>query len=146
MLTDGVKRIDHVAIVVRDLEASLRFYRDTLGIQPSRVLDFPREGVKIAFIPMGGPGGSEIELLEPTDPDTGVARFLEKRGEGLHHICLEVADIDRALAELQGESAPVLDQTPRPTAEGRGIFIHPRGTSGVLLELVQREDPQAAAV
>ena len=145
MLTNGVKRIDHVAIVVRDLDASLRFYRDILGIQPSRVLDFPQEGVKIAFLPMGGLGGSEIELLEPTDPETGVARFLEKRGEGLHHICLEVPDIDRALAELQGEGAPVLDQTPRQTAEGRGIFIHPKGTSGVLLELVQREDVQAAA-
>jgi methylmalonyl-CoA epimerase len=145
MLADGVKRIDHVAIVVRDLEASLRFYRDTLGIQPSRVLDFPQEGVKIAFLPMGGPSGSEIELLEPTDPETGVARFLEKHGEGLHHICLEVADIDRALAELQADAVPVLDQAPRPTAEGRGIFIHPTGTSGVLLELVQREEPQPAA-
>jgi methylmalonyl-CoA epimerase len=145
MLTDGVKRIDHVAIVVRDLDASLRFYRDTLGILPSRVLDFPQEGVKIAFLPMGGPGGSEIELLEPTDSETGVARFLAMRGEGLHHIGLEVPDIDRALAELQAEAVPVLDQTPRRTAEGSGIFIHPKGTSGVLLELIQREDTQAAA-
>lgn len=138
MLTDGIKRIDHVAIVVRNLDAALRFYRDTLGIAPSRVMDFPRESVKIAFLPMGGPGGSEIELLEPTAPDTGVARFLEKRGEGLHHICLEVPDIARSLADLQAEGTPVLDATPRPTAEGRGIFIHPKGTSGVLLELVQR--------
>jgi methylmalonyl-CoA epimerase len=140
MLTDGVKRIDHVAIVVRDLEAALRFYRDTLGLAPSTVLDFPREGVKIAFLPMGGPGGSEIELLEPTDPAGSVARFLEKRGEGLHHICLEVPDIDRALTELRAQGAAVLDEAPRPTAEGRGIFLHPKGTSGVLLELVQRED------
>ena len=139
MPTPGVKRIDHVAIVVRDIEAALRFYRDTLGIAPSRVLDFPREGVKIAFLPMGGPAGSEIELLEPTAADTGVARFLEKRGEGLHHICLEVPDIQRALDELQAAGTPVLDATPRPTAEGRGIFIHPRGTSGVLLELVERQ-------
>lgn len=138
MLSHGIKRIDHVAIVVRDLEASLRFYRDTLGIQPSKVIDFPSEGVKIAFLPSGGPSGSEIELLEPTSADTGVARFLEKRGEGLHHICLEVPDIDAALAELQADGTPVLDATPRPTAEGRGIFIHPKGTSGVLLELVQR--------
>lgn len=139
MLTDGVKRIDHVAIVVRDLDASLRFYRDTLGIIPSRSIDFPREGVRIAFLPLGGPGGSEIELLEPTDTTTGVARFLEKRGEGLHHICLEVPDIDRALAELKAQGGAVLDETPRPTAEGRGIFLHPKGTSGVLLELVQRD-------
>ena len=138
MLTNGVKRIDHVAIVVRDLEASLRFYRDTLGIAPSRVLDFAQEGVKIAFLPLGGPGGSEIELLEPTDPATGVARFLEKRGEGLHHLCLAVENIDEALGDLQADGAPVLDAAPRTTAEGHGIFIHPRGTSGVLLELVQR--------
>jgi methylmalonyl-CoA epimerase len=140
MPTPGVKRIDHVAIVVRDIEAALRFYRDTLGIVPSRVIDFPQEGVKIALLPMGGPAGSEIELLEPTAPDTGVARFLEKRGEGLHHICLEVPDIQHALDELQAAGTPVLDATPRPTAEGRGIFIHPRGTSGVLLELVERQD------
>ena len=138
MLTNGIKRIDHVAIVVHDLESALGFYRDTLGITPSQVIDFPREGVKIAFLPMGGPGGSEIELLEPTQPETGVARFLEKRGEGLHHICLEVPDIEQALAELQAEGTPVLDATPRPTAEGRGIFIHPKSASGVLLELVQR--------
>ena len=145
MLTDGVQRIDHVAIVVRNLEASLRFYHNILGIAPSRVLDFPQEGVRIAFLPMGGPGGSEIELLEPLNPETGVARFLEKRGEGLHHICLQVADIDRALRELQANGTPVLDAVPRPTAEGRGIFIHPKGTSGVLLELVQRADADSDA-
>src|SRR5260370_40391674 len=100
MPTPEVKRIDHVAIVVRDIEASLRFYRDTLGIAPSRVLDFPGEGVKIAFLPMGGPAGSEIELLEPTAPDTGVARFLEKRREGPHHSCLEAPDSQRARDEL----------------------------------------------
>jgi methylmalonyl-CoA epimerase len=144
-LTHGVKRIDHVAIVVRDLEMTLRFYRDMLGVAPSRVIDFPREGVKIAFLPMGGPSGSEIELLEPTDPAGGVARFLEKRGEGLHHICLEVEDIDEALAELTSAGATVLDTTPRPTAEGRGIFLHPKGTGGVLLELVQREEDEPGA-
>ncbi len=138
MLTSGVRRIDHVAIVVRDLDAALHFYRDTLGIIPSKVIDFPREGVKIAFLPAGGPDGSDIELLEPTDTSTGIARFLEKRGEGLHHLCLEVEDIDRALAELQGENVPLLDTAPRPTAEGRGIFVHPKGTGGVLVELVQR--------
>jgi methylmalonyl-CoA epimerase len=144
-LTHGVKRIDHVAIVVRELEATLRFYRDTLGIAPLRVIDFPREGVKIAFLPLGGPGGSEIELLEPTDPASGVARFLEKRGGGLHHLCLEVENIDVALAELTAAGAAVLDTAPRPTAEGRGIFVHPKGTGGVLLELVQRGDSEASA-
>lgn len=138
MLTDGIKRIDHVAVVVRDLESTLLFYRDILGIMPSHVLDFPREGVRIAFLPLGGANGSEIELLEPTDPAGSVARFLEQRGGGLHHICLEVPDIDRALADLRASGAQVLDESPRPTAEGRGIFLHPKGTGGVLLELVQR--------
>lgn len=138
MLSEGVKRIDHVAVVVRDLESALQFYRDTLGIQPSRILDFPREGVRIAFLPLGGADGSEIELLEPIDPEGSVARFLEQRGGGLHHICLEVPDIDRALADLKAAGARVLDETPRPTAEGRGVFLHPKGTGGVLLELVQR--------
>lgn len=140
MLSNAVKRIDHVAIVVRDLDTSLRFYRDTLGVTPSRVLEFPSEGVKIAFLPMGGAGGSEIELLEPLSAESGVGRYLEKRGEGLHHICLEVPDIEEALRELQAEGAPVLDAQPRPTAEGRGVFIHPKGASGVLLELVERSD------
>ena len=138
MLTEGVKRIDHVAVVVRDLESALQFYRDLLGIQPSRILDFPREGVRIAFLPLGGADGSEIELLEPINPEGSVARFLQQRGGGLHHICLEVPDIDQTLAELRDAGARVLDDSPRPTAEGRGIFLHPKGTGGVLLELVQR--------
>ncbi len=138
MLTEGVKRIDHVAVVVRDLESALQFYRDLLGIQPSRILDFPQEGVRIAFLPLGGADGSEIELLEPINPEGSVARFLQQRGGGLHHICLEVPDIDQTLAELRDAGARVLDESPRPTAEGRGIFLHPKGTGGVLLELVQR--------
>ncbi len=139
MLTDGVQAIDHVAIVVRSLDTALQFYRDTLGIAASRVVDFPLEGVKIAFLPLGGPGGSEIELLEPTDRSTGIARFLDRHGEGLHHICLRVPNVDHALVELRSQGAAVLDDSPRQTAEGRGIFIHPKGTSGVLLELVQRD-------
>ena len=140
MLSEGVKRIDHVAVVVRDLDAALHFYRDMLGIAPSRVLDFLQEGVRIAFLPLGGANGSEIELIEPMNPEGSVARFLEQRCGGLHHICLEVPDIDRALEELRAAGAQVLDETPRPTAEGRGIFLHPKGTGGVLLELVQRTE------
>ncbi len=138
MLSESVKRIDHVAVVVRDLESALHFYRDMLGIMPSRVLDFPQEGVRIAFLPLGGADGSEIELLEPIDPAGSVARFLEQHGGGLHHICLEVPNIDRALEELRAAGARVLDEAPRETADGRGIFLHPKGTGGVLLELVQR--------
>jgi len=144
MLTAGVKRIDHVAIVVRDMETALGFYRDMLGIAPSRVIDFPSEGVKIAFLPLGGPGGSEIELLEPTNPQTGVARFLERQGGGLHHICLETPDIETTLAELRAAGAMLLDETPRETADGRGVFLHPKGTGGVLLEILQRAPDKPA--
>src|SRR5215472_4789329 len=134
----GIKRIDHVALAVVNLEAALLFYRDVLGITPSRVLDFPAEGVKIAFLPTGGPDGSQIELLEPIDPSGTIARFLQRQGEGMHHICLEVDNIEDALTQLQASGATVLDAAPRPTAEGRGVFLHPRSTHGVLLELLER--------
>lgn len=132
------KRIDHVAIIVRDIEEALVFYRDTLDIAPGAIKEVPTEQVRIAFLPMGGPGGSEIELIEPLVPGSSLSRFLEKRGEGLHHICLEVDDIDAALAELQAQGAAVLDQQPRVAAEGRAIFLHPKGTHGVLLELIEK--------
>ncbi len=132
------RRIDHVAIIVRNIEQALLFYRDTLGIAPSEIKEVPSEQVRIAFLPMGGSGGSEIELIEPTNPTSSLAKFLEKRGEGLHHICLEVENIETALAEMQAQGAPVLDKEPRIAAEGRAIFLHPKGTSGVLLELLQR--------
>src|SRR5881275_1922210 len=132
------ERIDHVAIIVRNIEQALVFYRDTLGITPSEIKEVPTEQVRIAFLPMGGPGGSELELIEPITPNSSLTRFLEKRGEGLHHICLEVADIDAALAEMQEKGVPVLDKQPRSAAEGRAVFLHPKGTSGVLLELLER--------
>ena len=132
------QRIDHVAIIVRSIEQALVFYRDTLGIEPSEVKDVPTEQVRIAFLPMGGPGGSEIELIEPTTPDSSLSKFLDKRGEGLHHICLEVEDIDATLQEMKDKSAPVLDSQPRIAAEGRAIFLHPKGTNGVLLELIEK--------
>lgn len=131
------KRIDHVAIIVRNIEQALIFYRDTLGIEPSEIKEVPSEQVRIAFLPMGGPDGSEIELIEPTTADSSLAKFLEKRGEGLHHICLEVENIDAELAEMRAKGAPVLDKEPRIAAEGRAIFVHPKGTNGVLLELLE---------
>ena len=132
------KRIDHVAIIVRNIEQALTFYRDTLGIEPSEVKEVPTEQVRIAFLPMGGPGGSEIELIEPTTPDSSLTKFLDKRGEGMHHICLEVENIDAALQEMQDKGAAVLDKQPRIAAEGRAIFLHPKGTNGVLLELLEK--------
>ena len=139
-----IKRIDHVAIVVRSIDQALGCYRDLLGLQPSAIKTLPSEGVRIAFLPSGGPQGSEIELVEPTDPTTGVAQFLETRGEGLHHICLETPDIDAALAYLVASGARVIDTTPRQAAEGRAIFLHPKSANGVLLELVQRAEQQSS--
>jgi methylmalonyl-CoA epimerase len=132
------RRIDHVAIIVRHIEQALAFYRDILGIIPGEIMDVPTEQVRIAFLLLGGPGGSEIELIEPTTPDSTLAKFLDKRGEGLHHICLEVDDIEVALQEMQRRGVPVLDQQPRVAAEGRAIFVHPKGTNGVLLELLEK--------
>jgi methylmalonyl-CoA epimerase len=132
------KRIDHIAIIVRDIEQALVFYRDMLGIAPGKIKEVPSEQVRIVFLPMGGPGGSEIELIEPTAPDSSLATFLEKRGEGLHHICLEVENIDAELADMREKGALVLDKQPRIAAEGRAIFLHPKGTNGVLLELLEK--------
>jgi methylmalonyl-CoA epimerase len=134
------KRIDHVAIIVRNIEQALSFYRDTLGLEPSEIKEVPTEQVRIAFLPMGGPGGSEIELIEPTTTDSSLTKYLERRGEGLHHICLEVEDIDAALEEMKEKGAAVLDKQPRVAAEGRAIFLHPKGTNGVLLELLEKHD------
>jgi methylmalonyl-CoA epimerase len=133
------KRIDHIAIIVRNIEQALGFYRDVLGLVPRAIQEVPTEQVRIAFLPLGGPGGSELELIEPLDPTSSLARFLEKRGEGLHHICLEVENSESALGELQARGAPLLDTQPRPAAEGRAFFIHPKGCNGVLLELLEKE-------
>ncbi len=133
------ERIDHVAIIVRNIEQALHFYRDTLGITPREIKDVPTEQVRIAFLPMGGPNGSEIELIQPTVTDSSLTKFLEKRGEGLHHICLEVDDIDATLQDMQAKGASALDKQPRIAAEGRAIFLHPKGTNGVLLELLEKQ-------
>ncbi len=132
------ERIDHIAIIVHNLEQALAFYQGTLGITPGSIQDVPSEQVRIAFLPLGGPNGSQIELIEPTTADSSLTKFLEKRGEGLHHICLEVENIDTALQEMKEKGAPVLDQQPRLAAEGRAIFLHPKGTNGVLLELLEK--------
>ncbi|CAN5735287.1 methylmalonyl-CoA epimerase [soil metagenome] len=127
-------RVHHVAVVVRDLEAALGFYRDRLGLQLELVLTIETDGVRIAFL---GVGESKIELVEPTDPSTGVARFLESRGEGFHHVCLEVADLAAELGRLAREGVELIDQQPRRGAEGPVAFIHPRSCHGVLVELIE---------
>lgn len=128
--------VHHIAIAVNDLEAALAFYRDALGLEVAERREVPEEGVEIAFLPAGE---GEIELLRPLDPGGSVARFLEKRGEGLHHICLRVDDIVAAMERLRAAGAILLSDQPRVGADGtRYVFIHPKSTHGVLLELYER--------
>lgn len=127
-------RVHHVAVVVRDLDAAMGFYRDRLGLPVELVLPIESDGVTIAFLPVGE---SKIELVMPTDPSTGVARFLESRGEGFHHVCLEVADVDAELGGLASEGIELIDQVARKGAEGPVAFIHPRSCHGVLVELIE---------
>jgi methylmalonyl-CoA epimerase len=127
-------RVHHVAVVVRDLDTALGFYRDTLHLELDLVMPIESDGVRIAFLPVGE---SSIELVEPTRNDTGVARFLESRGEGFHHVCLEVDDIAAELARLGERGVELIDSAPRRGAEGPVAFIHPRSCHGVLVELIE---------
>jgi methylmalonyl-CoA/ethylmalonyl-CoA epimerase len=130
----GMGRIHHVAVVVRDLDAALGFYRDTLGLPVELILPVPDDRVRIGFLPVGE---SKIELVEPTDDTSGVARFLASRGEGFHHVCFEVPDVAAALESLAAQGVELIDRTPRAGADGPVAFIHPRATHGVLVELVE---------
>ena len=130
-----IKRIDHIAIVVEDIEASLGFWRDTLGLDLSHVLQVPEQQAAIAFLPTGG---SEVELVEPTTPNSGLARYLARRGPGIHHICFEVDDIAATLADLKARGVRLIDETPKAGAGGKQLaFIHPESANGVLIELYQ---------
>jgi methylmalonyl-CoA/ethylmalonyl-CoA epimerase len=127
--------LDHVAILVSDLDAAVQLFRDVYGLTLHEVEVVPTEKVKVAVF---GHGAGRIELVCPSGPDSPMARTLEKRGEGLHHVCLEVPDIEKAMASLKARGAPLLDETPRPGAGGaRVAFVHPRGSRGVLVELRQ---------
>ncbi len=130
-----IKKIDHIGIVVNDIEEALQVYQQTLGLPLAKIQERPDQAVRIAFLPTGE---SEIELVQPLTGDSGVARFLEKRGEGIHHICLEVEDIEKALADLQAKGLQLIDETTRlgPAGE-RFAFIHPKSTHGVLIELYE---------
>ncbi len=127
-------RIQHVAIAVHGLEHALGFFRDVLGLRVGTLAAVADQGVRAALLPMRD---GEIELLEPTDPAGGVARFLERRGEGLHHLCLETPDVAAALARAKAAGLPVIDQVPRPGLAGLIAFLHPKASQGVLVELAQ---------
>jgi methylmalonyl-CoA epimerase len=132
------KRIDHIAIVVQDLDAALRVYHDVLGLPLERVEEVPAEKVKVAFLPLPE-GDGEVELVQPTADDTGIARYLAKRGEGMHHICFQVDDIQAAMDQMAASGLQVLEEKPRLGSQGQKyVFIHPKTAHGVLIELYER--------
>ena len=132
--------ISHLGIVVKDLDAAIRIWSLVLGKKPSLVTDVADQKVKVAIFPGDvASGGGGIELVAPTTSDSSISRFLATRGEGLHHVCIYVDDIEARLRELKSEGVRLIDDLPRRGAEGRRIaFVHPSGINGVLLELEER--------
>ncbi len=131
-----IARIDHIGIAVSSIREALAFFEEALGIKLERVDSEEGGRTQVAFLPVGS---SDVELVEPQDPNSGLAKFLAKRGEGIHHICFEVDDIERALATLKAHGAQLIDETPRQNGHGqRYAFIHPKSAHGVLIELYER--------
>jgi methylmalonyl-CoA/ethylmalonyl-CoA epimerase len=130
-----VRRIDHIAIVVDDIEEALKFWRDSLGLEVEHVEDVPDQESIVAFLPTGD---SEIELVKPTSDDNGVARFMQERGPGMHHICFEVDDLESFLASLKEKDVKLINPEPIIGTDGKRIaFIHPESAHGVLVELCE---------
>jgi methylmalonyl-CoA/ethylmalonyl-CoA epimerase len=130
-----IKRIDHVAVVVDDIDGALGFWRDGLGLQISHVEEVPDQESVVAFLPTGE---GEVELVRPTSDDSGIARYLKKNGPGVHHICFEVDDIDAAISQLNDRSIRLINQEPVIGTGGKRIaFVHPQSANGVLVELYE---------
>jgi methylmalonyl-CoA epimerase len=134
-----LRKIHHVGIVVRNLDDAYTFYRDTLGLHVHKEAVVEDQGVKAALLTIGT---SEIELLEPINQTGGVAKFLERRGEGLHHICFETDDVAAELAATKAKGIELIDHTPRKGLAGMICFLHPRSNHGVLIEYAQPLEEQ----
>jgi methylmalonyl-CoA/ethylmalonyl-CoA epimerase len=130
----GLGKVHHVALIVRSIDDALAFWRDTLGLEHETTMDIGQDRVRIAFL---GVGESKVELVEPTDDTTGVARFLAANGEGFHHVCFEVPNLAETLLRLEIDGLELIDSAPRRGAEGPVAFIHPRSCHGVLVELIE---------
>lgn len=130
------KKVNHIGIAVKDIEESLKVYRDLLGLELEGQHEVEEQKVITAFFPVGE---THIELVQPTEGNVGVTKFIEKRGEGVHHICFEVDDIEQALADLKARGARLIDEQPREMEDGKKkmAFLHPKSTGGVLIELYQ---------
>jgi methylmalonyl-CoA/ethylmalonyl-CoA epimerase len=128
-------KVDHIGVATRGIEEALKFWRDALGLEVKHTETVEEQGVRVAMLPAGEP---RVELLEPTGPDSPVAKFLEKRGPGIHHVAVRVEDIRAALARLKAGGARLIDEEPRAGAGGCLVaFVHPSASGGVLLELVE---------
>ncbi|HFC10524.1 MAG TPA: methylmalonyl-CoA epimerase [Chloroflexi bacterium] len=131
-----IRRMDHLAVVVADLDEALTFWRDALGLPVAEIAAVPQEHSAIAFLPLEN---GEIELVQPTDDESGIARYLAKRGPGMHHICLEVDDLDGMLARLKARGVELIN--PEPVTKPNGVryaFVHPKSAFGVLVELYEK--------
>ncbi len=130
-----IKAINHIAVVVDNMEKSLSFWHDALGIDLHELRDVPAEKSQVAFMPLAG---AEVELVMPTTDDSGIAKYLAKRGPGMHHLCLEVDDIEGMMSQLKSRNIRLINEEPRLAADGKKYaFIHPESTGGVLVELYQ---------
>ncbi len=128
-------KINHIAVLVENIENALPFWRDALGLELGHIDDVPAESARVAFFPTGE---SEIELVQPTDPESGLGRYLHKHGGGMHHICLEVEDIESSMQRLRDHEVVLINESPRTRDNGtKYAFIHPKSTGGVLVELYQ---------
>ncbi|MEQ8672370.1 MAG: methylmalonyl-CoA epimerase [Aggregatilineales bacterium] len=128
-------KVNHIAVVVEDVNVALSFWRDALGLELKHTERNEEEAVEIAFLPVGE---SEIELLAPITPDSGVAKYMEKKGAGLHHVCIDVDDINAMVQRLTEHNVMMINESPRTRPDGTlYAFVHPKSTGGVLLELYQ---------
>ncbi|HEX77024.1 MAG TPA: methylmalonyl-CoA epimerase [Dehalococcoidia bacterium] len=130
-----IKRIHHVCIAVHNLDESLELYSSLFGVRPSKIKELPEQGVRAALMPLSQ--GGEIELIEPLNPESGTAKFLEKRGEGIHHFCLETDDTDQELCLLADKGVELIDKKARRGLAGLVGFLHPKSTKGALIEIAQ---------
>jgi methylmalonyl-CoA/ethylmalonyl-CoA epimerase len=130
-----IKRVHHIGIAVKNLKESVALFERVLGLKPAVIEDVPCQQVSEAIYKVDE--GMEIDLIEPTGPDSAVARFLERRGEGLHHICFEVDDVDVELRAMEEKGVELIDREGRDGVAGKIAFIHPKSVNGVLVELVQ---------
>lgn len=128
-------KINHLAVVVPDLEGALSFWRDALGLPLDKVQDVASEEVKVGFLEVGD---AHVELLQPTTDDSGVAKYIDKKGPGMHHLCIEVEDIEAAIAHLQAKGVRLINEEPKERDGWRYAFVHPKSTGGVMIELYEK--------